>query len=73
MSNLWERFEKSGSINDYLNYIACTSEDSMTGKANYDDCIWQTSYVIKNEEGGCIRDSIISNRDGFVSHANWGL
>lgn len=57
----WERFEKTGKINDYLNYIACTSEDSMTGKRNME------------EEGGCISDSIIGNRDGFIGHANWGL
>lgn len=63
MSNLdyWERFERTGNIKDYLNYIACTSEESMVQQAN------------RIEEGGCLRDSIISNRNGFISHANWGL
>jgi hypothetical protein len=57
----WERFEKTGKINDYLNYLACTSEEAMSGEEN------------KNEEGGCISDSIVSNWDGFISHAHWGL
>lgn len=63
MNNLgyWERFEKTGNINDYLNYIACTCEDL------------NSSVLNKNEEGGCISDSIICNRDGFVGHADWGL
>lgn len=30
-NSIWKKFEKSGSIKDYLEY-ACTSEDAVTGE-----------------------------------------
>ncbi|MDF2586877.1 MAG: hypothetical protein K0S41_718 [Anaerocolumna sp.] len=57
--NYWDRFAKTGNISDYLNYIACTSEES-------------TQYIAKeNEEGGYRGDSITCDGDSLISHANW--
>jgi len=59
--NYWERFEKTGNILDYLNYTACTAEEL------------NQLLSIENKEGGNNDDSSLSNRDGFIDHAYWGL
>lgn len=57
----WERFEKTGNINDYLSYTACTTED----------------YVMhiekENREGGHNGDSINCDGNGIISNTHWGL
>ncbi len=57
----WRDFIKTGKIDDYLNYIACTREESMEDMVN------------SKEEGGFRAG--ISNRDGngSISHAGWRL
>jgi hypothetical protein len=57
----WERFEKSGSISDYLNYIACTAEDCARHIAN------------DNKEGGFGGSRIDCDGTGIISDAHWGL
>ena len=55
-SNLWRRFEVSGDIKDYLNYIACTSEESQ-------------KRTNKEGEHGGYTD--YSNWNGVGRHAGW--
>jgi hypothetical protein len=57
----WKKFEQTGSVNDYLIYTACTSEEA-------------TCYG-RNEvrEGGSNCDNNTYDRDGFINHANWRL
>jgi hypothetical protein len=61
LEDYWERFAKTGNVYDYLNYIACTSEDS-------------TQQSVKEyKEGGYIGDSSSCNGDSSICHADWGL
>ncbi|WFR56600.1 hypothetical protein QA584_23760 [Anaerocolumna sp. AGMB13025] len=57
----WEKFSKTGNILDYLNYTACTVEE-LNQLLSIDD-----------EEGGYSDDSNLSDGNGFVDHAYWGL
>lgn len=57
----WERFEKTGNIMDYLNYTACTAEEL------------NQMLSIDIEEGGNSDDNSLSNGDGSINHAYWGL
>ncbi len=57
----WERFAKTGNIFDYLNYTACTAED----------CTQLLSG--ENKEGGYSDDGNLSDGDGLIDHAYWGL
>mgnify|MGYP000890501772 FL=1 len=54
--NMWKQFEKTGSINDYLNFVACTREEIH---ATYD------------KEGGQSGSTGESNWDGTSDYANW--
>lgn len=56
----WEKFAKTGNIFDYLNYTACTAEDSQL-----------LSRV--NKEGGLSNDNDSCAGDGAAGHAYWGL
>lgn len=63
MNSYWERFVKTGRIDDYLNYIACTREENTE---EYDD-----RTVNRNEEGGFSAGVNSRDGDGTVSHAGW--
>ena len=52
----WKRFLKTGKINDYLNYIACTEEKNH----------FQTE-----KEGGSVAGINYRDGNGPVSHAGW--
>lgn len=55
---MWKQFEKTGSINDYLNFVACTKEEI---------------HATYNEEGGQSGNTGESNGDGINGHAHWRL
>ncbi len=57
----WKRFEKTGNISDYLNYIACTDENCTRHMAE------------EEEEGGFGGGGIDSDRDSVIRNADWGL
>lgn len=58
----WKKFINTGKINDYLNYIACTQENSMEdfGQA-----------VLMDEEGGFSAGINYSDGNGPIGHVNW--
>ncbi len=59
----WRDFVKTGRIDDYLNYIACTREE-----------IVEEYRVVNNkEEGGFHAGSNNSDGNGAISHAGWRL
>lgn len=60
----WRDFAKTGKIDDYLNYIACTMEESLE----------ELVQVVNSEEEGGFHAGI-NNRDGngTISHAGWRL
>ncbi|HHT56460.1 hypothetical protein [Herbinix luporum] len=58
----WKNFVKTGKIDDYLNYIACTREESME---EYDQ------VMSRKEEGGFRAGVDFSDWDGTISHAGW--
>ncbi|CUH92021.1 MAG: hypothetical protein QM222_06665 [Bacillota bacterium] len=60
--NYWKNFVKTGKIDDYLNYIACTREESME---EYDQ------VMSRKEEGGFRAGVDFSDGDGTISHAGW--
>lgn len=55
-SMLWKRFEVSGDIMDYLNYTACTSEES------------QKCNTKEGERGG---NTDYDHWNGVSCHASW--
>ncbi len=57
----WEKFTKTGNILDYLNYTACTSEEL------------NQLLSINIKEGEYSDDSSLSDGNGFIDHAYWGL
>lgn len=60
----WRDFVQTGKIGDYLNYIACTREESFK---DYD------SVVNSKEEGGFHAGSNNSDGNGSIGHAGWRL
>lgn len=58
----WNSFVSTGRIDDYLNYIACTREESMNDLA-------QTAQ--RNKEGGFVAGINYRDGDGSVDHAGW--
>lgn len=58
----WKSFFKSGKIDDYLNYIACTREDIME----------ESNQLSSKEEGGFhAGGSNNGDGNGTISHAGW--
>ena len=60
----WKDFVMSGRIDDYLNYIACTREESFEE---------HNTSVNKKEEGGFHAGSNNRVGNGSIGHAGWGL
>ncbi|HKL99671.1 MAG TPA: hypothetical protein VJZ06_07175 [Mobilitalea sp.] len=60
----WKNFFQTGKIDDYLNYIACTREES------FDD---YSTVVDREEEGGYRAGINYRDGNGSISHAGWGL
>lgn len=60
----WRSFVRTGKIDDYLNYIACTREESYE---DYDN------IVNDKEDGGVNAGSNNRDRNGSFSHAGWRL
>jgi hypothetical protein len=58
----WRSFTSTGRIDDYLNYIACTREDSTDEFLRNSD---------EDKEGGLIAGINYSNGDGSIGHASW--
>lgn len=60
-SECWEKFTRTGSISDYLNYTACTIEN-LTG------------YTAREkEEGGFSGSRNDGDRTGIIGDAHWGI
>ena len=59
----WTKFIRTGKINDYLNYIACTSEEGI------DECL----VVDKHEEGDLCAGINYGDGNGSIRHAGWRL
>jgi len=58
----WKKFIRTGKIDDYLNYIACTREDII-------DDIMQ--IVDSDKEGGISAGINYRDGNGSVGHAGW--
>jgi len=58
----WKKFVRTGKINDYLNYIACTQECSM-------EELGQFTQIEK--EGGYGAGINYRDGNGSVGHAGW--
>ncbi|MDF2543247.1 MAG: hypothetical protein K0S47_2965 [Herbinix sp.] len=61
----WNLFAKTGDIYDYLNYIACTSEEISEEL--------MPDFSSSEKEGGFIAGINYRNGNGSVGHAGWGL
>ena len=60
----WKDFVMTGKIDDYLNYIACTREESFEEIEN---------VVNGKEEGGFYAGSNNRDGNGTIGHAGWRL
>lgn len=58
----WKKFVRTGKINDYLNYIACTQEGSMEEAA---------IFTQREKEGGYSAGINYCDGNGSVGHAGW--
>jgi hypothetical protein len=58
----WKKFVRTGKIDDYLNYIACTREEGL------DDFV---QGIDKDKEGGFIAGINYRDGDGSIGHAGW--
>jgi hypothetical protein len=58
----WKSFTSTGRIDDYLNYIACTREESTDELAQNSD---------RGKEGGLIAGINYRDGDGPIGHAGW--
>ncbi|MGF7142954.1 hypothetical protein HNQ56_001376 [Anaerotaenia torta] len=58
----WKNFIKTGRIDDYLHYIACTKEE-----------IAEEPHMDFEKEGGLIAGVQHGDRNGSVDHADWGM
>ncbi len=65
----WNSFARTGNINDYLNYIACTQEEF--GEETIQPRDVSKKSVGKNKEGGLIAGINNSDGNGSISHASW--
>jgi len=63
INDYWMRFTKTGKIDDYLAYIACTREE----------CSDEIGSIDIDKEGGAVADSNLRDGNGPVGHANWGV
>jgi len=62
-NDYWMRFTKTGRIDDYLIYIACTREESSE----------ELGSVDLKREGEAVAGSDLRDRNGSVSHADRGV
>lgn len=60
-NDYWMRFFKTGRIDDYLHYIACTREESAD----------EIAVMDIDKEGGAIASNDLCDGDGPVGHADW--
>lgn len=60
-NDYWKRFIKTGKIDDYLHYIACTSEESSE----------EIGIADIEREGGVIAGIDYRDGNGPISHADW--
>lgn len=58
----WKSFIRTGKIDDYLNYIACTQEEESEDLKE---------VVPRSKEGGICANINYCNGDGSVSHTGW--
>ena len=63
-NDYWKRFIKTGKINDYLHYIACTEE-------NLKDDFEEGNHFQTEKEGGSVAGFNYRDGNGPVSHAGW--
>jgi hypothetical protein len=63
----WKRFARTGSIDDYLNYIACTREDLL------EDPVMGNINTPRGmeKEGGFVAGINYRDGNGSVGHAIW--
>ncbi len=63
----WKDFARTGRIDDYLNYVACTRE------VDTDTSGFTMEYGAAIKEGETIAGINYSDGNGPVGHAGWGL
>lgn len=69
INDYWKSFTKTGKIDDYLNYIACTREENMDeGMTNERS---SSGGMERNKEGGIVAGINYRDGDGSVGHASW--
>lgn len=59
----WKSFLKTGKIDDYLHYIACTREESSD----------EIGSMKTDKEGGFVAGSDLRDGNGSVCHADRGV
>lgn len=69
--DFWKDFAKTGKIDDYLNYIACTREEDPDTSEAMTKVREQSRVVFK--EGGLIAGINYGDGNGSVGHAGWRL
>jgi hypothetical protein len=71
----WKSFVRTGSVDDYLQYIACTREESSDEQGQAADPVRSYGYSHtkygKEREGGLIAGINYRDGNGSVSHAGW--
>ena len=60
----WKRFVKTGKVNDYLHYIACTEESV---KSDFEEL----NHFQTDKEGGSVAGINYRDGNGPVSNASW--
>ena len=65
----WKSFIKTGKIDDYLHYIACTQEE--VSEEFLPSVESSMKSMEKNKEGGVVAGINYRNGDGSVGHAGW--
>lgn len=65
----WKSFVSTGRIDDYLNYIACTREETLDDlPRNVENSM---GGMERYKEGGAVAGINYRDGNGPVSHANW--
>ncbi|MBB2184005.1 hypothetical protein H0486_14085 [Lachnospiraceae bacterium MD1] len=65
----WKTFVKTGKIDDYLHYIACTQEESMEDIIQAVDTSGRS--MDRDKEGGMVAGINYRDGNGFIGHAGW--
>ena len=67
--DFWNKFVKTGKIDDYLHYIACTQEETMDDFLPGIESAMQ--HLDLEKEGGVSAGINYRDGDGSIGHACW--